>query len=112
MAEAVSAVAMADSAREAKQMRTLVWVMSLAFVGLLFDGYDLVVYGACGSTFLRDPTQLGVVTPAIAGQLGSCALFGALVGALLPGRLATSSGPARSCCSPMRGSRSAWRPPR
>lgn len=85
MTDAVIAVAMADSVREAKQVRTVVWVMSLALVGLLFDGYDLVVYGACVSTFLRDPTQLGVVTPAIAGQLGSYALFGVLVGALLAG---------------------------
>jgi AAHS family benzoate transporter-like MFS transporter len=85
MAEAVIAVPMADSTREAKQMRTVVWVISLALVGLLFDGYDLVVYGACVSTFLRDATQLGVVTPAIAGQLGSYALFGVLVGALLAG---------------------------
>jgi len=85
MAEAVSVAAMADLTREAKQMRTVVWVMSLAFVGLLFDGYDLVVYGACVSTFLRDPTQLGAVTPATAGQLGSYALFGVLVGALLAG---------------------------
>jgi len=85
MAEAVSALAMAESAREAKQVRTVIWVMSLALVGLLFDGYDLVVYGACVSTFLRDPTQLGEVTPAIAGQLGSYALFGVLVGALLAG---------------------------
>ncbi len=53
MAEAVCAVTMAESAREAKQMRTLVWVVSLALVGLLFDGYDLVVYGACVSTFRR-----------------------------------------------------------
>ena len=45
---------------------------------MLFDGYDLVVYGACVSTFLRDPTQLGNVTPAIAGQLGSYALFGVM----------------------------------
>jgi len=85
MAVVESTVAMTDSAREAKQVRTVVWVMSLALVGLLFDGYDLVVYGACVSTFLRDPTQLGVVTPAIAGQLGSYALFGVLVGALLAG---------------------------
>lgn len=83
MTEAVTAAA--ESARDAKQMRTVVWVISLAFVGLLFDGYDLVVYGACVSTFLRDPTQLGVVTPAVAGQLGSYALFGVLVGALLAG---------------------------
>jgi AAHS family benzoate transporter-like MFS transporter len=85
MAEAVSAVAMTHDVRAAKQIRTIVWVMSLALVGLLFDGYDLVVYGACVSTFLRDATQLGVVTPAIAGQLGSYALFGVLVGALLAG---------------------------
>ena len=85
MTAAVTTVAMADSARETKQMRTVVWVMSLALAGLLFDGYDLVVYGTCVSTFLRDPAQLGVVTPAIAGQLGSYALFGVLVGALLAG---------------------------
>jgi len=74
-----------DPVREAKQMRTVVWVVSLALVGLIFDGYDLVVYGAVVSTFLRDASHLGVVTPAIAGQLGSYALFGVLVGALLAG---------------------------
>jgi AAHS family benzoate transporter-like MFS transporter len=48
MTEVLSADALAKSAHEAKQMRTIVWVMSLAFVGLLFDGYDLVVYApAC-----------------------------------------------------------------
>lgn len=77
--------ASADAAREAKQMRTVMWVVSLALVGLIFDGYDLVIYGACVSTFLRDPSQLGPVTPAVAGQLGSYALFGVLVGALLAG---------------------------
>jgi AAHS family benzoate transporter-like MFS transporter len=92
MAEAMTAAALADSTREAKQIRTIVWVMSLALVGLLFDGYDLVVYGTCVSTFLRDPTQLGVVTPAIAGQLGSYALFGVLVGALLAGSVGDTLG--------------------
>lgn len=74
-----------DAAREAKQWKTVLWVASLSLFGLIFDGYDLVVYGACVSTFLRDPTQLGEVTPAIAGALGSYALFGVLVGALLAG---------------------------
>jgi AAHS family benzoate transporter-like MFS transporter len=74
-----------DPIRQAKQMRTVIWVVGLALVGLIFDGYDLVVYGACVSTFLRDPSHLGPVTPAIAGQLGSYALFGVLVGALLAG---------------------------
>ncbi len=68
-----------------KQMNTVIWVTGLALLGLIFDGYDLVIYGACVSTFLRDATQLGEVTPAIAGQLGSYALFGVLVGALLAG---------------------------
>ena len=43
------------------------------------------------STFLRDPTQIGEVTPAVAGALGSYALVGVLVGALLAGASATSS---------------------
>ncbi len=74
-----------DAALDARRMRTVVWVISLATVGLIFDGYDLVVYGAVVSTFLRDPSQIGTVTPAIAGLLGSYALVGVLVGALLAG---------------------------
>lgn len=63
------------------------WVVALAFVGLVFDGYDLVVYGAVLSTFLADPSQIGAVTPAVGGALGSYALFGVLVGALLAGTM-------------------------
>ncbi len=84
-ANTMLAPAAGDPAREARQMRTVVWVVGLALVGLIFDGYDLVVYGAVVSTFLRDSSHLGTVTPAIAGQLGSYALFGVLVGALLAG---------------------------
>ena len=40
------------------------------------------------STFLRDPTQIGQVTPAVGGALGSYALVGVLVGALLAGTMA------------------------
>jgi MFS family permease len=74
-----------DSALDARRMRTVVWVVALATVGLIFDGYDLVVYGTVVSTFLRDPSHIGNVTPAIAGVLGSYALVGVLVGALLAG---------------------------
>lgn len=74
-----------DSELEARRMRTVVWVVALATVGLIFDGYDLVVYGTVVSTFLRDPSHIGTVTPAIAGVLGSYALVGVLVGALLAG---------------------------
>ena len=66
-------------------MRTVTWVVVLATLGLVFDGYDLVVYGAVVSTFLRDPSQIGTVTPAIAGMLGSYALFGVMIGAFAAG---------------------------
>lgn len=70
---------------EARRLRTVMWVVSLATAGLIFDGYDLVVYGAVVSDFLRDASHIGPVTPAIAGLLGSYALVGVLVGALLAG---------------------------
>jgi hypothetical protein len=68
-----------SSATEAKRFRTLVWIVSLATVGLMFDGYDLVVYGTVVSTFLRDPSQIGPVDPALAGAL----VGGPLIGGLL-----------------------------
>src|SRR5213076_2786043 len=74
-----------DSTLDARRRRTVVWIVTLATVGLIFDGYDLVVYGTVVSTFLRDPSHIGNVTPAIAGALGSYALIGVLVGALLAG---------------------------
>src|SRR4051794_6698549 len=74
-----------DSETEAKRRSTVVWVVSLATLGLVFDGYDLVVYGTVVSTFLRDPSQIGQVTPEVAGGLGSYALIGVLAGALLAG---------------------------
>lgn len=74
-----------NTSAEARRLRTVTWVVTLATVGLIFDGYDLVVYGAVVSTFLRDPTHIGQVTPTIAGLLGSYALFGVMVGALLAG---------------------------
>lgn len=71
--------------QEARRRRTVGWVVGLAFAGMVFDGYDLVVYGTVLSTFLRDPSQIGAVTPAAGGALGSYALIGVLVGALLAG---------------------------
>ncbi len=75
----------ASPEHEARRRRTVLWVVSLATIGLVFDGYDLVVYGTVVSTFLRDPSQIGEVTPALAGALGSYALVGVLVGALMAG---------------------------
>jgi AAHS family benzoate transporter-like MFS transporter len=74
-----------DPGLDARRRRTVLWVVGLATLGLIFDGYDLVVYGVVVSTFLRDPSQIGQVTPELAGALGSYALIGVLVGALLAG---------------------------
>ena len=74
-----------DSGQQARSLNTVRWVLALATVGLIFDGYDLVVYGAVVSTFLRDANQIGTVTPPMAGALGSYALFGVALGALLAG---------------------------
>jgi len=48
-----------DPRREALRRRTVLWVVGLATVGLIFDGYDLVVYGAVVSIFLRNPGEIG-----------------------------------------------------
>ncbi len=68
-----------------KQQNTVHWVVAIAAIALVFDGYDLVVYGTIVSTLLNDPTQLGQIGPATAGVLGSWALFGVMVGALVTG---------------------------
>lgn len=63
------------------------WVMAIAASALLFDGYDLVVYGTVVPSLLRDPSQLGTLDAAQAGALGSYALMGVLVGALTAGAI-------------------------
>jgi AAHS family benzoate transporter-like MFS transporter len=73
------------SEQDRLRRRSVTWIVSLATVGLVFDGYDLVVYGALVPLFLRNPGEIGEVTPAVAGALGSYALVGVLVGALLAG---------------------------
>ncbi|WP_367850106.1 MFS transporter [Rhodoferax sp. WC2427] len=77
---------------DARHLRTVTWIVVLATVGLVFDGYDLVVYGTVVSTFLRDASHIGVVTPSVAGALGSYALVGVLVGALLAGSVGDTVG--------------------
>ena len=77
--------AIVTTEQDARRKRTVVWVVSLVTVGLMFDGYDLVVYGAVLPTLLGDPGQIGEVTPAVAGTLGSYALLGMLFGALIAG---------------------------
>ena len=40
------------------------WVVGMATLGQVFDGYGLGVCGTVVSTFLRDPDEIGQVTPA------------------------------------------------
>ncbi|NVN52291.1 aromatic acid/H+ symport family MFS transporter [Mycolicibacterium hippocampi] len=70
---------------ESRRRRTLTWVVVLSTAALIFDGFDLVVYGTVVPTLLDDPTQLGAISPQQAGALGSYALVGVLVGALCAG---------------------------
>lgn len=65
--------------------RSVLWIVTLAAVAIVFDGYDLVVYGTVLPTLLDDPGQLGELTPATAGALGSYALIGVMIGALAAG---------------------------
>jgi AAHS family benzoate transporter-like MFS transporter len=68
-----------------RRRRSLAWVVFLSAAALVFDGYDLVVYGTVVPVLLSDPDQLGALTPEQAGTLGSYALVGVLVGALAAG---------------------------
>ncbi|TKV62284.1 aromatic acid/H+ symport family MFS transporter [Nakamurella flava] len=59
--------------------------MLVCFATIVFDGYDLVVYGTTVPAILAD--QQWDVSPAQAGAIGSYALIGMLIGALAIGAL-------------------------
>ena len=62
----------------------LLWaVLALCWLALLFDGFDLFMYGAVLPDLLAD-RQFGL-TEGLAGTLGSVATFGMLIGALCTG---------------------------
>ncbi|MDP9696452.1 UNVERIFIED_ORG: AAHS family benzoate transporter-like MFS transporter [Arthrobacter globiformis] len=67
------------------EARTANWVAFVICAALLFDGYDLVVYGTVLPGLLADTTQIGAFDAAAAGLLGSWALIGVLVGSLICG---------------------------
>jgi AAHS family benzoate transporter-like MFS transporter len=68
-----------------KEKRTPNWVAFIICTALLFDGYDLVIYGTVLPGLLADPSQIGKFDVATAGLLGSWALIGVLVGSLVCG---------------------------
>ncbi|OAH13453.1 MFS transporter [Streptomyces jeddahensis] len=65
-------------------------VTGLCFAVIVFDGYDLIVYGATVPALLQYAPW--ALTPAMAGAIGSYALVGMLVGALIAGALTDAVG--------------------
>ncbi len=61
------------------------WVVAICMVTIVFDGYDLIVYGAVVPSLLQDPEW--AVSPAQAGHIGSYALMGMVIGTLAVGAL-------------------------
>ena len=65
--------------------RTGLWVVAICFVTIIFDGYDLIVYGAVVPSLLKHPDWH--LTASQAGAIGSYALTGMVIGTLLVGAL-------------------------
>ena len=74
-----------SATRSVKQMAATYWILALSCAALVFDGYDIVVYGTIVSGLLKDPSQLGRIDTAQAGVVGSYALVGVMIGALVAG---------------------------
>ena len=69
------------------EKKTAGFVAFVIFTALLFDGYDLVIFGVVLPGLLKDPSQIGQLDPAVAGLLGSYALIGVLLGSLICGAI-------------------------
>ena len=70
--------------------RTAILTVLVCWLLVVFDGYDLIVYGTVQTTLIND-TGWGL-TKATAGTVGSVAFAGMLVGAILAGRISDGIG--------------------
>lgn len=61
------------------------WVLAICCMTIIFDGYDLIVFGTVVPDLLA--YKEWALTPAEVGHIGSLALFGMLIGALGVGTL-------------------------
>lgn len=68
--------------------------MLVCWLLVVFDGYDLIVYGTVQSALITE-TGWGL-TKATAGTVGSMAFVGMMIGAILAGRMADSWGRRRT----------------
>jgi AAHS family benzoate transporter-like MFS transporter len=67
------------------QRRSVAAAVTLGFAAIVFDGYDLIVYGSAVPKLLE--YQAWDLTPTQAGAIGSYALVGAIIGAVMTGPL-------------------------
>lgn len=85
-------------ADHAKEARTAGWVAAITGIALMFDGFDLTVYGTVlpglrtgGSDALgwwsSGITGGAPLDPSVAGELGSYALIGVMIGSLAAGAI-------------------------
>lgn len=74
--------------------RSAALVIALCWLIVVFDGYDLIVYGTTIPSLLAEPGW--GLTPGTAGTIGSLAFVGMLVGALTAGSLADRLGRRRT----------------
>ena len=72
--------------------RTALTAVVVCWLFVVFDGYDLIVYGNVISSLQKD----WGISPATAGTLGSLAFLGMMIGAVLAGRLSDAIGRKRA----------------
>jgi len=77
-------------ALSARGSRLALLVVGLCWLAVLFDGLDMFIYGSVLPHLLE--TKTFGLTPDTAGDLGSYATFGMLVGALTAGTIADRIG--------------------
>lgn len=86
----VKAPAQGDTERSVRPRKSAAAVITLCFVAIVFDGYDLIIYGTIVPALLEyEPWGL---TPVETGAYGSYALAGMFFGALVVGYLTDKVG--------------------
>lgn len=70
-----------------RHRKSVYGVVAIMFLTMVFDGYDIVIYGAILPTLLAESHHLGELSPAVAGTLGSYTMIGILFGALGAGAI-------------------------